>query len=206
MATLKELAPQFLYTERLTMELFDHSDAHYECLLGATNSKTAHERMGDVGIRTPAEFDDFNSRYRLRGSQWKDEVADDDCIYLLRVGSHSPNGELVGAVSMATRVIGDTVLPPDLGWALLEPHMGKGYATEAALRFLKSAKEDLGYSELTVLPSETNPQSNRVAYKLGFVDGGRIADADKPGQFHNLLILPEMEKFEVKGEWSSKYK
>lgn len=206
MASLKDLAPRYLYTERLTLELFDHSDAHYKCLLDVTNSKTAHERMGDMGIRTAADFDDFNSRYRLRSSRFRDGMADDDCIYLLRLGSHNENGDLIGAVSMASRQIGETLIPPDLGWALNEENMGKGYATEAATRLMAFAKEDLGFTELTVIPSETNPQSNRVAYKLGFVDGGKIPDGDNPGQFHNLLILPGMEKFEVKGAWSSKYK
>ena len=199
MGSLNDYFPEFLYTKRLTLERFNHSEEHYKCLLCAMNSKTAHERIGDYGIRTPAQLDGINLPVRLRGPQFKDGVADDDCYYLVHLGPHNPSGELAGGISFCQRVAGDTILPPDPGWILLETQMGKGYATEAAGELLRWAREYVGIKDMVVLASETNHESNRVAEKLGFVLGGRVADLDQPGKWMNVLILPEMENIEITG-------
>ena len=77
--------------------------------------------------------------------------------------------------------------------------MGKGYATEAAGELLRWAREYVGIKDMVVFPSETNHESNRVAEKLGFVPGGRVADLDQPGKWMNVLILPGMENIEISG-------
>lgn len=87
---------------------------------------------------------------------------------------------MLGIISLASR---DHAVPPDMGWLLLEPYEGKGYATEAGrevLRYLvhdfqggfRNAKPDM--IEIIAWPKESNRQSVRVAEKLGMVDMGEI--------------------------------
>lgn len=204
MASLHDLVPKYLRTTRLTLELFNHSPEHYQCLLEGMNSRTAHERMGDFGVRAPAQFDEMNAICRLRGQKFKDGIADDDLYYAIRLGPDAMSGGLIGGVSFCQRVAGATILPPDIGWVICEEHMGLGYATEAATELLRWGMQDFGLDEVVVFPSDTNQQSNRVAEKLGFVDGGKIADLDNPGKFMNILMLPGMKKITVREGFSIK--
>jgi hypothetical protein len=69
MSSMRASVPRYFHTKRLVLELFDHSiPEHYECLLGSMNSPTAHARMGDFRVRTPAEFDALNDATRLTGA------------------------------------------------------------------------------------------------------------------------------------------
>ncbi|KAF2168028.1 hypothetical protein M409DRAFT_21474, partial [Zasmidium cellare ATCC 36951] len=162
MATLQTLFPPHLTTPRLTLQLYNRSPAHYTTLLSAMNSPTAHTHMGDFGVRTPAEFDAFNARARTLDARFQDGVADDDLYYLIRLGVGNAEGELVGGVSLSQRRArdsqgGEIVLPPDVGWCLLEGYMGRGYATEAAGELMRFAREVVGWREMVAFASERNP-------------------------------------------------
>lgn len=185
MASLKASLPPFLYTKRLTLELFDYSETHYDCLLAAMNSPTAHNSMGDYGVRTPAQFDALNFATRLSPSTCEGRVPDTDIYYLLRMGHKS--GPLMGAVSLAQRAAST---PPDMGWCILEPFMGQGYAAEAAEELLRLAREELGVKEIVSWPGIRNQRSIRVAQKIGFVEGGSINTSD--GTLIVVYILPGM--------------
>jgi RimJ/RimL family protein N-acetyltransferase len=186
---MKDSVPKYLYTKRLVLELFDHGvPEHYECLLGSMNNPTAHARMGDFGIRTPAEFDALNAATRLTGAHCRGMVADLDIYYILRIGDR--NGPMIGGVSVAQR---GASVPPDIGWCILEAYMGKGYATEAAREFLRYLREDLGLQEIMVWPGATNRESCRVAEKLGFVKGGSVRSAEEPGKTDVAYVLPGMK-------------
>lgn len=185
MASLKASLPPFLYTSRLTLELFDYSESHYSCLLAAMNTPTAHINMGDYGIRTPAQFDALNSATRLSPSICEGRIPDTDVYYLLRMGGKS--GPLMGAVSLAQRAAST---PPDMGWCILEQFMGQAYAAEAGKELLRLAREELGVKEIIAWPGAKNQRSIRVAQKIGFVEGGTIKTSD--GGLDNVYILPGM--------------
>ncbi|CAD6576756.1 MAG: hypothetical protein ASARMPREDX12_007997 [Alectoria sarmentosa] len=185
MASLKASLPPFLYTKRLTLELFDYSETHYDCLLAAMNSPTAHINMGDYGVRTPAQFDALNFATRLSPSACDGRVPDTDIYYLLRKGPKS--GPLMGAVSLAQRAAST---PPDMGWCILEPFMGQGYAAEAGEELLRLAREELGVKEIVSWPGTRNQRSIRVAQKIGFVKGGNIKTSD--GTLIVVFVLPGM--------------
>jgi len=198
MARLQDLVPQYLHTERLTLELYNHSKEHCDTFLAAMNSKSSHEAMGDHGIRTPEQFDAIHANTKLKDHRFKNGVANDDLFYLIRLGSNAPQGKLVGGVALNQRTVSGRTLPPDMGWCVLEPEMGKGYATEAAREFLRWATEDFGLPGVSVYYGAGNPRSNRVADKLGFVSGGGFPDGDQPGKFYSVGILPGMERIEIK--------
>lgn len=185
MASLKASLPKFLHTERLVMELFDYSEAHYDCLLSAMNSPVAHKNMGDFGIRTPTEFDNLNRTARLSSSLIGRRASDTDIYYLLRPGEKS--APLMGGVSMMQRA---KSTPPDVGWCILEEFMGYGYAAEAGRELLRMAKNFLGVDKVITWPGATNQRSCRVAEKIGFVFGGEVADKD--GGLNAVYVLPGM--------------
>ena len=58
---------------------------------------------------------------------------------------------------------------PELGWALVRPHWGKGYATEAARAVRDWAYEEAGVVRLISLIQPENLASQRVAERLGAV-------------------------------------
>jgi RimJ/RimL family protein N-acetyltransferase len=56
---------------------------------------------------------------------------------------------------------------PELGWALMRAHWGRGYATEAAAAIRDWARESRSIGELVSLISPDNVRSQRVAERLG---------------------------------------
>lgn len=187
MATLKELVPENLCTSCLSLQLYDHSETHFQCIFSALHSRTAYAMMGDHSAQSQADFDASNSNSRIRHPKFKDRVADDDCIFMICLSSATPGGSLIGVVSLSQ--VGSR--PVDIGWAVCEGYMGHGYATEAAARVLQWAREGLGLEEIAVFPSETNQANNRVAEKLGFVPGGQVPHEHQPGRYRNVLVLPK---------------
>ena len=184
MESLKAALPPFLFTDRLVLELFNYTKAHYDCLLAAMNTPTAHANMGDYGIRTPVQFDALNSSSRLSPTVCGRDP-DIDVYYLIRVGDKTR--PMIGAVSLMQRA---SCTPPDLGWCILEPFMGQGYAAEAAKELLRMAKDELGVREIISWPGAGNARSFRVAQKIGFVEGGSVQTKD--AGLSVVYVLPGM--------------
>ena len=185
MESLKAALPLFLYTDRLVLELFDYTEAHYDCLLAAMNSPTAHANMGDYGIRTPAQFDALNSASRLSPTVCG-RNPDTDVYYLIRIGDKA--GSMIGAVSLMQRA---SCTPPDLGWCILETFMSHGYAAEAGKELLRMAREKIGVREVISWPGADNSRSIRVAQKIGFEEGGSVQTKDAGPSV--VYILPGMK-------------
>ena len=55
----------------------------------------------------------------------------------------------------------------EIGWAVLEPYRGRGYAIEAARALLRHAFEDLGLEQVWAFVDEDNAASQRIAERLG---------------------------------------
>ncbi|KAL9059120.1 MAG: hypothetical protein Q9162_001338 [Coniocarpon cinnabarinum] len=166
------------------------------------NSPTAHARMGDFGIRSPAQFDELNRSTRLSptvfGSSTEDLNVDIDIYYLMRLKTDSAVSHewpLIGGVSLAQR---KSDLPPDAGWAVLESHHGHGYAAEAARGLLRYARHDLGIMEIMAWPGTQNEPSVRTAQKAGFQFGGHMASGDDKPQL--VYILPGMDFEKIRGK------
>jgi RimJ/RimL family protein N-acetyltransferase len=141
--------------------------------------------MGDYGIRTPEQLEALNTAIRIIHPI----PFPLDMIYIISLHS-SPDSPMIGVVTLAQR---SKQLPPDIGWALKEEFMGKGYATEAATEFLRALREEIGIKEVSTWPNEKNRQSNRVAEKLGFVEGGTARVKEEGGKEVVIWILPGMQ-------------
>jgi RimJ/RimL family protein N-acetyltransferase len=74
---------------------------------------------------------------------------------------------------------------PDIGYAFLERHAGKGYATEAARVVLAHAREVLGHRTILAITTPDNTSSQRVLEKIGlrYVQMINLPGHDGPSAF-----------------------
>ena len=63
---------------------------------------------------------------------------------------------------------------PEITWALVPSHHGKGYATEAARRALVAAYQDFGWATAVSVVALANAASARVAERLGATVDGTV--------------------------------
>ena len=63
---------------------------------------------------------------------------------------------------------------PDLGFAILPSHGGKGYTYEASKSILRYANQKLGHSSILAITDQDNFACQKLLDKLGFVDQGII--------------------------------
>jgi RimJ/RimL family protein N-acetyltransferase len=156
-------------------------------MLSCLNNPTAYSRLGDYGIRTPSQLDALHNATRITHPT----TFDLDLVYIISLTSQPT--ELIGAVTLGQR---SKEMYPDIGWALREEFMGHGYATEAAREFLRALREEIGIEHVCTWPDETNRESNRVAEKLGFVEGGTVMVKEEQGREEKevvIWVLPGMK-------------
>ena len=144
-----------LETERLSLREFTPLDAPF--LLRLVNEPGWLRNINDPGVRTVddalawAEGRLFKA-YRELGHGFWGVVRRED-------------GELVGMCGLFRR----PALPePDLGYALLAEHEGRGYALEAARACVAHARERFGWPTLMAITALDNPASVALLGKLGF--------------------------------------
>lgn len=80
------------------------------------------------------------------------------------------DGLAIGLCGLLQR---DSLLHPDLGYALLERHWGKGYAREAAAAARDYGHALLGMQRIHAIVTPGNEPSVKLLHKLGFRDEGR---------------------------------
>jgi RimJ/RimL family protein N-acetyltransferase len=92
---------------------------------------------------------------------------------------------------------------PELGWALIPGHWGKGYATEAAAAIRDWTYESLAVARLVSLIAPDNVRSQRVARRLGAIAKETVTPADTGRQ----TVVWEHRRHSwtqsVQGEWES---
>lgn len=146
---------QILSTERLSLREFTPLDAPF--LLRLVNEPGWIRNINDPGVRTAeealtwAEGRLFKAYRELGHGFWAVQRRDD--------------GVLVGMCGLFKRA----ALPePDLGYALLAEHEGRGYALEAARGCVAHAREVLHWKTLMAITAVDNPPSIALLGKLGF--------------------------------------
>ena len=149
-----------LDTERLALREFTPQDAAF--LLRLVNEPGWIRNINDPGVRTEAEAlawaeGRLLKAYRELGHGfWAVQRRDD--------------GVLVGMCGLFKR----PALPePDLGYALLAEHEGRGYALEAARGCVAHARAVLGWRTLMAITALDNPRSVGLLTRLGFVEQGQ---------------------------------
>ena len=137
-----------LRTERLTLTPAVETDAAF--VLELLNDPGWIRNIGDRGVRT-LEGARTYIRERLGQSLW----------LVVRDAAGQP----LGMCGLVEREVLDS---PDLGYAFLERHSGKGYATEAAAAVLLHVRETMRLPKLAAITDPANLASQRVLAKLGF--------------------------------------
>jgi RimJ/RimL family protein N-acetyltransferase len=97
---------------------------------------------------------------------------------------------IVGYVGLAVPTFLPEVLPAfEVGWRFVPAVWGRGYATEGASAALDEAFDTLGLEHVCSVPQAGNPQSARVAERLGmrFVREVVIEANERRGQVTGLL-------------------
>lgn len=162
---------QITETERLVLTEFTSDDAAF--VLDLVNEPAFHKFIGDRGVRTCADAEHYIeerliARYRDQGfGFWR--------MALKGVGTP------IGMCGLVKRDILDDV---DIGFALLKPYEGNGYACEAARATLAVARERFGLTRIAGVVDPANARSIRLLERLGLSfshdvtwpdDGTRVA-------------------------------
>ncbi|HSE28745.1 MAG TPA: GNAT family N-acetyltransferase [Gemmatimonadales bacterium] len=147
--------PPTLSTPRLTLRELTPADAPFIRVL--LNDPDFIRFIADRGVRT----DDDAVRYIEQGPR---------AMYArhgmgLMLVALREEGVPVGICGLLRR---DGLDDPDLGFAFLPEHRGKGYAAEAAAATLAWGRDELGLGRVLAITSLDNDASGRLLEKLGF--------------------------------------
>jgi RimJ/RimL family protein N-acetyltransferase len=159
-------------TERLVLRMPRLSDA--EPFASLFNDPTAMEFIGGVHPET-SDDPEFPVRQWLK--RWETNgvgplIAErrEDGVVVGRAGLHIWDTSTWTPASF--ELAGENA-QPELGWALIREHWGKGYATEAA-RAARDWAWDFGLERLISVIAPANVRSQRVAERLGCVAGETV--------------------------------
>ena len=143
-----------LETERLRLRTIAQDDAPF--YLELLNSTPFIANIGDRGIRTLQA-----AREAIAAGPVTMQRVRGHSIYLVEL-KHS--AEPVGMAGLIKR---DALADVDLGYALLPPHFGCGYASEAARALLVHARDTVGLRRLLAITSLANDASHALLLKIG---------------------------------------
>ena len=148
-------------TPRLVLRRVTLADAPF--LLKQLNEPSWLRNIGDKGARTLADVEQYIRNgplemYRKHGHG----------MYIIELAA---GGQPVGMCGLVRR---DGLPEPDIGFALLEEHFGKGYALEAATAVMELARETLGMKRVLAITTVSNDRSGRLLAKLGFREQGMV--------------------------------
>ena len=143
-----------LETERLKMRWLTLDDA--ELMLAVWNDPDFIKYVGDRGIYTLEQAHDA-----LQAGAFK--LYEDYGYGPFRVALRTDD-RAIGTCGLFRREGFDD---PDIGWSVLPPYCGHGYAYEAASAVLQFAWQNVGVSRLTAFVDAKNVPSIGLAEKLG---------------------------------------
>ena len=138
-----------LRTERLV--LTDVAEGDAEFVLELLNDPGWIENIGDRGVRTVEEARAYIVE-RFSKSLWL-------------VVREAATAEPVGMCGLVKGREGLNY--PDIGYAYLARHAGRGFATEAAAVVLRHAHDVLGIERIAAVTGPDNVASQRVLEKIG---------------------------------------
>lgn len=141
-----------LSTERLELRWLEHDDSEF--ILELLNDRTFIENIADRNVRTTEDalkyIDKIRKNYETQGYGF----------FLVS----DLSGQKLGICGVIHR---EGLSLPDVGFAFLPAHTGKGYAFESARAVLEKAALDWGMREICAIVSEKNKRSVQLLKKLG---------------------------------------
>lgn len=143
-----------LESGRLCLRRVTLDDA--DLMLDVWNDPAFLRNVGDRGVRTLAQ-----AREELEAGALRLYA---DFGYGPYVIVRKSDGARIGICGLFQR---DNLDCPDIGFALLPPYCGRGYAGEAARTVIDHARDDLSLRALAAIVSPGNVPSVRLIEKLG---------------------------------------
>ena len=169
---------QPLLTARLRLTEFTEADAAFA--LALLNEPDFHRYIGDKGVRTIAEAE----RY-LREGPLASYAKHGHGLW--RVALRATD-EPVGMCGLIRR---DYLDAPDIGFAYLARHCGKGYGYEAGATTLAYGRDTLSLRRVLGITQPDNAPSIALLRKLGLREEGTLV---APGDGKNLLVFSTARK------------
>ncbi|HZV70466.1 MAG TPA: GNAT family N-acetyltransferase [Saprospiraceae bacterium] len=145
----------FLKTDRLVLRDFDIPDASF--IVELLNSKGWLEFIGDRKVRTIEDAEAYLVNGPIKSYR---ENGFGMCLVSLN-SDDTP----IGACGLLKR---DYLDHPDIGFAFLPEHAGKGYGFESASAILRHEKETLEIDHVLAFSVPFNVASIKLLEKLGF--------------------------------------
>ena len=151
-----------------------------------TTERLALRRMTDRDLDwLAALYSDVDVTQHLGGLKTRDQVADMMRTRIIEYYDANPGlgawmtiervtGDQVG-FHLLNNIQGETII--QVGYGLLKPAWGKGYATEMAAAVLRYGFVDLGLPRIAGIASLPNVASQRVLEKIGLERNGERAFA-----------------------------
>ncbi len=157
-----------LQTERLTLSRLSAADSAF--LIELLNQPSFLRFIGDKNVRN----EDDARRYLREGPDAMFERYG-FCLYRMALkDSETP----IGMCGLLKR---EQLEAPDIGFAVLTAHEGKGYTTEAARAVLQYGFTTLGLARVLGIANPDNLASHRLLEKLGLrYQGLRTVYPDEP--------------------------
>jgi RimJ/RimL family protein N-acetyltransferase len=141
-------------TARLRLRHLTTDDADF--IYGLVNQPSWLRFIGDKGVRNLDDARAYLQRGPLRSYQ--------DHRFGLYLVELKESGEPIGICGLVKR---DSLEDPDIGFALLPPFWGRGYALEAATAVLTHERKTLGIVRVLAIVSPDNEDSIKLLEKLG---------------------------------------
>lgn len=161
-----------LQTERLSLRWFEPGDE--DILLAVWNDPAFMRNVADRGIRTLEQASEAMASGPLK-------LYENFGYGPFRVALRETD-EAIGLCGLFKR---DNLDAPDIGFALLPDHCGKGLAYEAAAAVTAHARDELRLPRMTAIVSANNAASIGLIEKLGLKFDGMIL---MPGEEEEICL------------------
>jgi RimJ/RimL family protein N-acetyltransferase len=170
-------AGNVIQCERLGLRELGLQDAEF--ILRLLNEPGFLKFIGDKGVRTLDDAREYLVRgplesYRRHGFG----------LYLV---SLRRDGTPIGICGLVKR---DTLVDPDVGFAFLEDHWSKGYASEAAAAVLVYGRNTLGIERIVAITAIDNRGSIAVLEKIGLILERRVRLGDDAKELNLFGLAP----------------
>ena len=150
-------------TARLSLRPVTLADAPF--ILRLVTQASWLQFIGDKGVHDIPSAE----RYLLEGPM----AMQAQYGFALQLVTLRDGGAPIGLCGLIKR---DSLPDPDLGFALLDEHAGRGYAFEAASAILADAESRLGLARLLAIATPDNARSASLLARLGFQPDGTTPD------------------------------
>jgi RimJ/RimL family protein N-acetyltransferase len=193
--------PDFcIVTPRLCLSYYQPIDYHCDFLVALYNSPEV--LLGNGGVATALPDREAARRELESKMEWQartgygryvisippeidPNIAPDTRPFSQRLKDH----QLIGNVSMKIRHHPESPPVPDVGFALIRAHWGKGYATEATSALIDYFEKERGQKEVLGYCNPNNEDSKKMFQRLGFENRGEhVVQGIRPGGGLNALV------------------